>query len=119
MNTSTEMRDTARLVNGRIRYDRAVIMARAWKRARREFDAFQAMGKAAQFPLRQLFAESLKHAWADAKAVAWRLSPQPLSREHALRLEILNVHAAERPSATELRRLAAAEHELDALRTTA
>ena len=100
---STEMRDTARLVNGRVAYDRAVIMARAWKAARREHAACPEIG------LRQCFAEALKQVWTEAKAVAFRLAPAPvLSRREALRLVVVCAEMADRPTARDVENLAAA-----------
>ena len=114
---STEMRDTARLVNGRIVYDRRVIMARAWAKARHEFAAYQAMGLADRFPILGLFDEALRDAWADAKAVAFRLNPAPLATRDRLTLEIIGIKGADRPQASDLQRLAAAEATLATLGT--
>src|SRR5919205_4512162 len=104
--TSTEMRDTARLVNGRVVFDRKVIMTRAWAKARHEFAAYQAMGLADRFPILGLFDEALRDAWADAKAMAWKLTPAPLAPRACLELEIIGLKGAEHPSATDQRRLA-------------
>ena len=117
---STEMRDTARLVNGRVVFDRAVIMARAWKIARREAAGYAAIGAAAMFPLAKCFAEALKQSWADARAMAWKLTPRPApTRREALQLVILCAEAAERPSLRDLEDLAAARAELAALSAAA
>ena len=116
---STEMRDTARLVNGRVVFDRRVIMARAWAKARHEFAAYQAMGMADRLPILGLFDEALRNAWADAKAMAWKLSASPLAPRARLELEIIGLKGAERPSATDQRRLAEAERELAGLPTAA
>ncbi len=114
--TSTEMRDTARLVNGRVVYDRAVIMARAWRIARREHAGYAAIGAATRFPLVRCFAEALKQAWADAKAMAWKLTPRPApTRREALQLVILCAGAAERPTLRDVEDLAAARAELASL----
>ena len=114
--TSTEMRDTARLVNGRVVFDRAVIFARAWKIARREAAGYAAIGAAAMFSLRRCFAEALKQAWADARAMAWKLTPKPApTRREALQLVILCAEAAERPTLRDIEDLAAARAELAAL----
>ena len=112
---STEMRDTARLVNGRVVFDRRVIMARAWAKARHEFAAYQAMGLADRFPILGLFDEALRNAWDDAKAMAWKLSASPLAPRARLELEIIGLKGTERPSAADERRLATAERELAAL----
>ena len=87
---STEMRDTARLVNGRVVFDRSVIFARAWKIARREHAGYAAIGAAARFPLVRCFAE-------------------------ALQLVILCAEAAERPTLRDIEDLAAARAELATL----
>ncbi len=88
---------------------------RGWAKARHEFAAYQAMGLADRFPFLGLFAEALRDAWADAKAIAWKLTPAPLAPRQALAREILSVEAAERPSPSELSRLAALQHRLAAL----
>ena len=112
---STEMRDTARLVNGRVVYDRAVIMARAWKIARNEFAAYAAMGAASRHPLMQCFAEALKQSWADAKAMAWKLSPPALTERQVLAIEIMGLEGTERPSDFDLQRLAELRRQLATL----
>jgi hypothetical protein len=66
------------------------------------------------FPILGLFAEALRDAWADAKAIAWKLTPAPLAPRQALAREILSIEAAERPSPSELSRLAALQHRLAA-----
>ncbi len=120
LTVSTEMRDTARLVNGRVVYDRAVIMARAWKIARREHAAYQRTPHAHLFPLAKCFAEALRQAWADAKAMAWKLTPRPApTRREALQLVILCAEAAERPTLRDLEDLAAARAELATLSAAA
>ena len=116
---STEMRDTARLVNGRVVYDRAVIMARAWKIARREFAAYAAIGAAARFPLTRCFAEALKQSWADAKAMAWKLCPPTLTERQVLALEIMGLEGTERPSEFDLQRLAELRRQLASLPSAA
>ena len=118
--TSTEMRDTAKLVNGRVVYDRAVIMARAWKIARREAAGYAAIGAAARFPLVRCFTEALKQAWADARAMAWKLTPRPApTRREALQLIVMCAEAAERPTLRDLEDLAAARAELATLSAAA
>ena len=118
--TSTEMRDTAKLVNGRVVFDRAVIMARAWKIARREAAGYAAIGAAARFPLARCFAEALRQSWADAKAMAWKLTPKPApTRREALQLIVMCAEAAERPTLRDLEDLAAARAELAGLSAAA
>ena len=112
---STEMRDTARLVNGRVVFNRAVIMARAWKTARREAAGYAAIGAARRFPLIRCFAEALRQAWADAKAMAWRLCPPVLTERQVLALEIMGLEGTERPSAFDLQRLAELRRQFAAL----
>ena len=113
---STEMRDTARLVDGRVVFDRRVIMARAWAKARHEAAAYAAMGLAARFPLLGLFAEALRNAWADAHAMAWRLRPAiPLTERAVLELAIADIEHADRPGAFELARLAELRRQLSTL----
>ncbi len=114
--TSTEMRDTARLVDGRVVYDRAVIMARAWRAARREHDADRSAGDhSSGYSLLDWFRDCLKQVWAEAKAVAFRLNPEPLPRDVALRVKIMCAEAAERPTLRDLEDLAAARAELATL----
>ena len=103
---STEMRDTARLVDGRIVFDRRVIMARAWSKARYEAAGYAAIGHADLFPLLGLFAEALRNAWADAHAMAWKLRPaMPLTERAVIELAIADIEHADRPGAFELARL--------------
>ena len=109
---STEMRDTARLVNGRVLLDRKVIMARAWKAARREVVGYGEC-RADMFPLVRCFAESLRGAWADARAmVAWKLSLAPVAPCTTLALQLASINAAERPAASELWRPAVPQRRL-------
>ena len=118
--TSTEMRDLARLVDGRVVFNRAVIMARAWKLARREHDADRSYGDASSgYSLLDWFRDVLKQVWADAKAVAFRLNPDPLPCDVALRIRIMVAVAADRPTRRDVEELAAARAELATLTAAA
>ena len=112
---STEMRDTARLVNGRVVFDRAVIMARAWRTARREAAGYAAIGTAARFPLTRCSAEALRQSWADAKAMAWKLFPPALTERQVLAIEIMVLEGTERPSDFDRQRLAELRRQLATL----
>ena len=119
-NPSTEMRDTARLIGGRIVFDRAVIMARAWKRARHEAAGYAALGHAALFLLARCFAEALRNAWADAHAMTWKLRPaMPLTERAVIELAIADIEHADRPSQFELARLTELRRQLATLPTAA
>ena len=117
--TSTEMRDLARLVNGRVVFNRAVIMARAWKAAQREHDADRHAGDyCSGNSLLDWFRDCLKQVLAEAKAIAFRLNPAPLPRDVALRIRIMVAEAADRPTRRDVEELAAARAELATLTAT-
>lgn len=110
---STEMRDTAHLAGGRVVFNQSVIMARAWMIARKE--ASFEPGRSA----REFLSYALREAWADAKAVAWRLAPPQLSARDRLSLESIGLKGADRPSAADERRIIEAERELANLHAAA
>ena len=117
---STEMRDLARLVGGRVVFNRAVIMARAWKVAQREHAADSCAGDyRSGNSLLDWFRDCLKQVWAEAKAIAFRLKPAPLPRDVALRIKVMVGEAKQRPTAHDAEELAAARAELATLTAAA
>ena len=118
--TSTEMRDLARLENGRVVFNRAVIMARAWKAAQREQAADSCAGDyRSGNSLLDWFRDCLRQVWAEAKAIAFRLNPAPLPRDVALRIKVMVGEATQRPTAHDVAALTAARAELAALSAAA
>ena len=118
--TSTEMRDLARLVNGQVVFSRAVIMARAWKAARREHDADRSAGDhSSGYSLLDWFRDCLRQVWAEAKAIAFHLNPAPLPRDVALRIKVMVGEAKQRPTRHDAEELAAARAELATLTAAA